>query len=284
MGAHSESPQPYQPPSQVCKPAKLEKGGAMSSRKTEEGKLIDDMKLHRGGLAVHERKFCERIVKFIQHILPVELSGQCERANGLIFGTQTLTSIVTDRKGYNKVTRDNFLVVAEFCNYVAKAYMVIGDKKNPLKALYKKELWKNEFALTKKLKSINTGPVSPADLVVWVDNYYKKNSAGLVTLMMDSGGHKDYTPVMKLLTTKYDNLYIMKMILVGSYSLRLLRAYRGDVSTMDNYKFPSRYKMVKKKGWEYARNNPELLSGLFTNNGGTDARERTLQQLPLFPR
>lgn len=244
----------------------------MSSCKTEEGELIDGMKFYRGGLAVQERKFCERIVKFIEYILPVELVAQCERANGLIFGTQTLTSLIVDeegaqrkrrRKGYNKVVRDNFLVVATFCSYVAQADMVIGDIENPIKALFKKKFWENEFSLIKKLKRVTTGPVSPNALKIWVEDYYKRTSAGLVVLMMDSGGHKDYSPVMEELTKKYDNLYIMKMILVGSHSLRLLRAYHGDVSVMNNHKFPSRYKMVKKKGWEYARNNPDSLDGLF---------------------
>lgn len=235
------------------------------TRKTKEGMLIDSMELHRGGLAVHERRFCERAEKFIEHVLPVEMVAQCEKANGLIFGTQTLTSIIIDRKGHNKVTRDNFLVVDKLCNYVAKAYMVIGNMEKPRKAINKKELWLNEFSLAKKLKSVVDGPVNPDALKIWIDNYYRRNYAGLVVLMMDSGGHKDYSPVMCELTKKYDNLYIMKMILVGSYSLRLLRAYRGNVSVLNNEKFSSLYKMVKKKGWEYARKNPELLDGLFEN-------------------
>jgi hypothetical protein len=241
----------------------LEKRDAVFSCKTNEGMLIDSMELHRGSLAVHERKFCERAERFIEHILPIEIVAQCEKANGLIFGTQTLTSIITDRKGYNKVTRDNLKVVDALCKYVAKAYMVIGNMRKPRKAIYKKVLWHNEFSLAKKLKHVVDGPVNPDALRIWIEEYYRRNFAGLVVLMMDSGGHKDYSPVMAELTKKYDNLYIMKMILVGSYSLRLLRAYRGDVSVMNNRKFSNCYKAVKKKGWEYARKHPELLDGLF---------------------
>ena len=234
------------------------------SGKTKEGALIDDMELHRGGLAVHERKFCERAEKFIQYILPVEMVAKCEKAHGLIFGTQTLTSIIIERKGYNKVTRDNFLVVSELCNYVAKAYMIIGNMEKPLKAINKKELWLNEFSLAKKLKSVVDGPVNPTALKDWINGYYRRYSNGLVVLMMDSGGHKYYAPVMLDLTRKYKDLYIMKMILgPGSYNLRLLRAYRGNVSVMNNLKFPNCYKAVKRKGWEYARRNPKLLDGLF---------------------
>jgi hypothetical protein len=234
------------------------------SGKTKEGMLIESMELYRGGLAVHERKFCERAAKFIEHVLPAEMVAQCEKANGLIFGTQTLTSIIIERKGYNKVTRDNFIVVEKLCNYVAKAYMVVGNLEKPRKALFKKEQWLNEFSLAKKLKSVVDGPVSPTALKIWIDNYYRRYSNGLVVLMMDSGGHKDYSPVMYELTKRYDNLYIMKMILgPGSYNLRLLRAYRGNLSVMNNRKFPSCYKMAKKKGWEYTRKHPELLDGLF---------------------
>lgn len=242
------------------------------SGKTKEGELIDSMELYRGGLAVHERKFCERAEKFIEHILPVEMVAQCEKANGLIFGTQTLTSIITDRKGYNKVTRDNYGVVKQLCKYVAKAYMVVGNLENKRKAINKKELWLNEFSLTKKLKSVVDGPVSPDALKAWVNDYYRNNSTGLVVLMMDSGGHKDYTPVVYDLTNQYDDLYIMKMILVGSYSLRLLRAYRGNIGVMNNHKFSSCYRIAKKKGWEYARKNPKLLDGLFEDLNPTQLR------------
>jgi hypothetical protein len=236
------------------------------SGKTKEGELIDSMGLHRGGLAVHERKFCERIDRFIEHILPVELVAQCERAHGLIFGTQTLTSIITDRKGYNKVTRDNFLVVSAFCKYITRAYMVIGNLEKPQKAIFKKIQWANEFSLAKKLeqKHIKEGPVSPDALKIWIEKYYRRTSAGLVVLMMDSGGHKDYSPVMADLVKRYDNLYIMKMILgPGCYNIRLLRAYRGDVSIMNNNKFENCYRLVKRKGWEWARKDPKSLAGLW---------------------
>jgi hypothetical protein len=236
----------------------------MTTAATEEKELIDKFEFHRGGLAVQERKFCARVIKFIQYILPIELVAQCERAQGLIFGTQTLTSIIVGKKGKGYVTRDNFLAIAEFCNYVTKATMVVGNLVNSSKALRKVKLWENEFSIAKKLKYVTTGPVNPETLKTSVEEHFRKTAATLVVLMMDSGGYKDYSATMRSLTKEYDNLYIIKMVLVGSYSIRILRAYRGNVSTVNNHKFSSRWKTVKRKGWEYARQNQEeVLGGLF---------------------
>lgn len=258
----------------------------MSRTMLEETKLIRDLKLVRGELAPHERKFCERIIKFIKYILPIEFPAQCERAQGLIFGTQTLTSVIDGKKGYNLLVRDNFLVIVEICNYVSKAKMVVGNLKDNVKALHKVELWKNEFSIKPKLRKVTAGPVSPEALKNTVDKHFKKNSAGLLVVMMDSGGHKDYIPIAKALTERYVNLYILKMILKGQYAFKILRAYQGNISIVNNDKFEKLYRLAKKKGWEhYRRNSQEILNELFEemslkkeNKNGNERDNRKMER------
>lgn len=236
----------------------------MLSPSLEEKEIIRSNKLFRGELAVQERVFCDRVVKFISYILPVEFPAQCEKAFGLVFGTQTLTSIIIGRKGRGFLVRDNFLAVAGFCNYTSETEMIIGDIQNEPKAKCKASMWSSEFSIAKKLKKVSTGPVSPETLKEYVDKHYKKTNKALVVLMMDSGNYKNYSRVMKDLTEKHQNLYIIKMILIGSYCIKILRVFQGRVGTVNNHKFPSRWKLIKKKGWEYGReHSKEILGDLF---------------------
>lgn len=223
-----------------------------------ERELYERVNFKRGGLAVHERRFCERVAKFIEYVLPVEFPAQSEKACGLIFGTQTLTCVI---EGKDKVVRDNFLVVSRLCDYAFETEMVVGNIKDKEKAANKVKTWTNEFSVAKKLKKVVAGPVSPEDLEDKVDAHFERSARGLVVLIMDSGGFANYSSAFKSLTKKYDNLYIIKMALFHRFDFKILRAYQGDVSTVNNGELESRYKLIKRKGWAWARSNPKEVLG-----------------------
>lgn len=183
--------------------------------------------------AQHERAFCDELRMFLNYILPLDYPKQFERTHGLAFGTQTLMSYTKTEK----LALDNFAVMHALYDYCREINMVVGNLVDRKKADNKVNDWLHLYDFDKKMTSVEAGPVTPKALEKEVIRHFAvKERNSLLVVIMDSGGYKNYTKILKDLSNQYPNtLYIIKMIKIANF-FKILCARRGELKVVDRSK------------------------------------------------
>jgi hypothetical protein len=183
----------------------------------------------------HEENWCKRCVFFLKEIMTMEINVETKHMRALFFGTQTIFSYTKT----GKLCFDNIFVVDALREMARGCNMVVGNIKDPAKAIQKVKDWLTYYDKKRKMKEIKAGKVSPEALRKRVNYFYRPDggwpiSIRRVVLIMDSGESKNYETTFLNLTKKYPNLYIIKMCKINPAGFHIMRAYQGRIDIVDN--------------------------------------------------